>query len=77
MDSTRGIKMNDEKEIVRNQWLEIFNMAIEDFRNSHPDSLKTDKEILDSLCEHFVETGTIIKKDGKYVLPKIIPSEII
>lgn len=55
----------------KDDWTDILRLMLAGFRNMYPDDERSDWELLSSLMDYFVETGTIQKCGGKYLLPKI------
>ena len=61
-----------KKEEIKKQWVSMLQHMLDEYRENNPDDTRNDNELLNSLMEHFVESGLIKKKDGKFVLPKMI-----
>lgn len=55
----------------KKQWHAMLTMMLEEYRIGHPDDHRGDIEIVEDLMDHFVESGLIKKKDGKYIIPKL------
>ena len=66
--------MDDE---TRKQWKKILTRMLEEYRIQNPKDKRNDRELLDSLFEHFVRTGAVRKEGGKYVLPEIDDPELL
>ena len=60
-----------EKIDPKKQWHAILTHMLEEYRTGNPDDLRGDIEIINDLMEHFVESGLVKKKDGKYILPEL------
>lgn len=59
-----------EDEEQKEKWIEMLRIMISDYRRLKPEDKRTDRELLESLMEHFYKEGLVGKKDGKWVLPK-------
>lgn len=58
---------------IQAQWELALGNMLRDYRSKHPDDARGDRELLESMMEHFCATGLIHKNEaGKYVLPRIV-----
>ena len=60
-----------DKETKR-EWEEMLRYMLSDYRIKNPTDLRGDRELLESLMEHFYESGLIGKRDGKYQIGTIV-----
>ena len=44
---------------------------LEEYRQGNPDDQRGDREVIESLMEHFVKEGVVKKENGKYILPEL------
>ncbi|WP_319404790.1 hypothetical protein [uncultured Desulfosarcina sp.] len=63
-------KMKDHES--KEHWAAMLKDMLDTYRENNPDDCQSDEELLHSLMDYFAESGLIKKKDGKYVIPKII-----
>ena len=62
------ISMNEHER----KWLQTLRVMVSDYRDKHPDDKRSDLELVESLMEHFYESGLVKKgADGKWLLPDI------
>lgn len=53
-------------------WAQQLQAMLIDFRQRHPDDVRSYRELLESLMEHFYESGLVRKgAEGKYIWPDI------
>lgn len=54
------------------KWKNMLKLMLDEHREKVPHDSRSEREILESMFELLVDRGFIYKKDGKFVLPKII-----
>jgi len=57
---------------IKASWAEFLRYARDDYRRKYPGDPRSDVELAEDFCEYLVEQGVIKKRDGKFVLPRII-----
>lgn len=54
------------------KWVEMLTDMLNQFRAKNPQDKRSDKELLESLMDHFFLKGRVGKDmNGKYIVPKI------
>jgi len=53
-------------------WVVWLKSRIAEFRIINPNDERSDTELCESLMDHYVRSGLIKKKNGKYQLPRIL-----
>ena len=62
--------MNSQKA----EWAAFLSVCLKTHRINCPEDSRSDYEVLSSIMEFFYKDGFVKKKDGKYIVPKIIDS---
>ena len=57
---------------IRSQWEVMLRAMISDYRGRNPDDMRTDRDLLFSLMDHFVARGLVEKRDGKYIIKELV-----
>lgn len=61
-----------EYEVEKKKWGALLTIMVADYRKNKPDSLLTDRDILQNIMVSFEKTGFISRRaDGKWVIPKL------
>lgn len=68
----QNLNRKDTGKDIKAQWMSILRHMLDEYTKGNPHDPRSDWEILNDLMEHFVKTGCIKKKDGKFVLPRLL-----
>ena len=56
----------------KREWEEVLRHMLSHYRSKNPMDSRGDRELLESLMEHFYESGLVGKRDGKYQIGTIV-----
>lgn len=60
-----------EKVDVKKQWHSMLSHMLAEYRQGNPGDQRNDREVIESLMEHFVKEGIVKKENGKFILSEL------
>jgi hypothetical protein len=57
---------------TKKEWEEMLRYMLSDYRCKHPEDSSTDRELVESIMEHFYESGLVEKRNGKYLIGTLV-----